>query len=119
MMLMEQVARTGSSVLLSTHALGDVAAVCDYIVVMRAGRVVLADETEFIEATHLILECEDQHAVAPSGVEVIETQRLEHSVAYLVRAEFPVVSEAWRTATPTLDEIVMGYLRASRARAAV
>jgi len=67
----------------------------------------------------VILECEDQHAVAPSGVEVIETQRLQHSVAYLVRAEFPVVNEAWRTAIPTLDEIVMGYLRASRAKAAV
>jgi ABC-2 type transport system ATP-binding protein len=119
MMLMEQVARTGSSVVLSTHALGDVAAVCDFIVVMRAGRVVLADETEFIEATHMILECEDQDAEAPPDVEVIESQRLQHSVAHLVRAKFPVVDGGWRTSAPSLDEIVLGYLRASRAKASV
>jgi ABC-2 type transport system ATP-binding protein len=118
MMLMERVATSGSSIVLSTHALGDVAAVCDFIVVMRAGRVVLADETEFIEATHVILECGDQDAQAPSGVDVIETQRSRHSVAHLVRAQFPVVDSQWTTSTPTLEEIVLGYLRASRAKAA-
>jgi len=44
--LMRQVADCDSSVLLSTHSLGDVVAICDYVVVLAHSRVVLSNDTD-------------------------------------------------------------------------
>jgi ABC-type sulfate/molybdate transport systems ATPase subunit len=54
-LLMRQVADSESSVVLSTHALSDVAAICDYVIVLAHARVVLSDDTEYIVETHRIL----------------------------------------------------------------
>jgi ABC-2 type transport system ATP-binding protein len=111
-LLMRQVADSGSSVVLSTHALSDVAAICDYVVVLAHARVVLSDDTEYIVETHRILSIVDDGDLAlPPGITVINEQRSARGRSLLVRVELPFNDDRWRVDRPTLEEIVMAYLR--------
>jgi ABC-2 type transport system ATP-binding protein len=111
-LLMRQVADSGSSVVLSTHALSDVAAICDYVVVLAHARVVLSNDTEYIVETHRILSIvDDSDLVPPPGVTIINEQRSARGRSLLVRVELPFNDDRWRVDRPTLEEIVMAYLR--------
>ena len=110
--LMRQVADRDSSVLLSTHSLGDVAAICDYIVVLAHSRVVLSNDTEYVLESHRILSAvHDGDLLPPPGVTVINSQSSMRGQSLLVRVELPIDETQWRVERPTLDEIVLAYLR--------
>ena len=110
-MLMQRVADSATTVLLSTHALGDVVAICDYLVVVAHGRVVLADELDFVLHAHRVARVPREHAAWPEGVTVIEERRAERETVALVRLELPVDDEGFGVEPPTLDEIVLAYMR--------
>jgi ABC-2 type transport system ATP-binding protein len=110
--LMRQVADCESSVLLSTHALGDVAAVCDYVIVLAHSRVVLSNDTEYVLESHRILSAvHDGELLPPPGVTVINSQSSARGQSLLVRIELPIDESRWRVDRPTLEEIVLAYLR--------
>jgi ABC-2 type transport system ATP-binding protein len=110
--LMRQVASRGSSVLLSTHSLGDVAAICDYVVVLAHSRVVLSNDTEFVLESHRILSAAHNGELSPPpGVTVINSQTSARGQTLLVRVELPIDESQWDVERPTLDEIVLAYLR--------
>jgi ABC-2 type transport system ATP-binding protein len=110
--LMRQVADCDSSVLLSTHALGDVAAVCDYVIVLAHSRVVLSNDTEYVLESHRILSAvHDGELLPPPGVTVINSQSSARGESLLVRIELPIDESQWRVDRPTLEEIVLAYLR--------
>lgn len=110
--LMRQVADRDSSVVLSTHALGDVAAICDYVIVLAHSRVVLSNDTEYILESHRILSAvHDGDLVPPPGVAVIHSQSSARGQSLLVRIELPLDESQWRVERPTLEEIVLAYLR--------
>jgi ABC-2 type transport system ATP-binding protein len=109
---MRQVADSEASVVLSTHALSDVAAVCDYVVVLAHNRVVLSDDTEYIVETHRILSIVDDRDLAlPADITVIHEQHNARGRSLLVRVELPFNDDRWRVDRPTLEEIVLAYLR--------
>jgi ABC-2 type transport system ATP-binding protein len=110
--LMRQVADCDSSVVLSTHALGDVAAVCDYVIVLAHSRVVLSNDTEYILESHRILSAVHEGELSPPpGVTVINGQSSTRGQSLLVRIELPIDDARWRVERPTLEEIVLAYLR--------
>ncbi|HUZ41964.1 MAG TPA: ABC transporter ATP-binding protein [Acidimicrobiales bacterium] len=111
-LLMRQVADSESSVLLSTHALRDVAAICDYVIILSHSRVVLSNDTEYLLASHRFLSAvHEGDLTPPSGVTVIGEQRSARGQSLLVRVELPINDARWRVDRPTLDEIVLAYLR--------
>ena len=111
-LLMREVAERGTNVVLSTHALGDVGSICDYLVIMSHSTIVLADDLEFVVESHRLLSTTSSNAqVLPEGVTVIDARTSSRDVTYLVRMTLPLVDETWRVTEPTLDEIIMAYLR--------
>ena len=111
-LLMQQVSESGSSVLLSTHALGDVSAICDYVVILSHSRVVLSDDIEYIVESHRFISAlHEEDLTPPPGVTVIDEQRSARGSSLLVRVELPITDTRWRVERPTLDEVVMAYLR--------
>ena len=118
-LLMQQVAESGTSVVLATHALGDVATICDYLVILSHARVVLSDDIEFILESHRILSAARGDQLAPpEGARIIDTRVSSREVSHLARVTLPVDDPRWRVAEPTLEEIVLGYLREGTARPA-
>jgi ABC-2 type transport system ATP-binding protein len=109
---MREVAERGTSVVLSTHALGDVGSICDYLVIMSHSKVVLHDDLEFVVESHRYLSASATNSPAlPEGVTIIDTRMGSREVTHLVRLTLPLVEETWQVIEPTLDEIIMAYLR--------
>jgi ABC-2 type transport system ATP-binding protein len=111
-LLMHDVADNRSSVILSTHSLADVSSVCDYIVVLSRSRVVLANDIEFVLETHRILSSDRTgNASLPPGAIALEERHSTRELSFLARIELPIVDSSWLVESPTLEEIVMAYLR--------
>jgi ABC-2 type transport system ATP-binding protein len=104
-----------SSVLMSTHAIGDVAAICDYVVILSQSRVVLSEDLEYVLESHRYLSRAVSDGVPiPHGAVVLEERITAREVTYLVRLAMPLERDGWRIERPTLDEIVVAYLRQGR-----
>jgi len=111
--LLQSVADSNTTVLLSSHALSDLASVCDYVIILSASRVHLADDLDYVLASHRLLVASGVHhsAETPAGVVVISARHSERQTDLLVRVEQPVNDPEWRVIEPTLEEIVLAYLR--------
>ncbi|KAA2259577.1 ABC transporter ATP-binding protein [Solihabitans fulvus] len=112
--LMVEVAETGLGVLMSTHVLADVDGVCDYLLLLDRGRVLLAGETDDILAEHRIVVASHRAERTDFGPHrVVRTQVSERQVTALVRRDGELVGDGWVVSEPTLDEVVVGHLLAS------
>jgi ABC-2 type transport system ATP-binding protein len=110
--LLRAVVDNNTTVLLSSHALSDLASVCDYVIILSASRVHVADDLDYVLASHRLLVASSEHAPqTPAGVTVISTTRSERQTSILVRVGEPLTDPAWRVVEPTLEEIVIAYLR--------
>jgi ABC-2 type transport system ATP-binding protein len=116
--LLESVEENGTTVLLSSHAVADLATVCDYVIFLSASRVQFAGELDHVLAVHRLL-------VGPVGTEstsldeatIISSITAGRQSTLLVRCEQPLLDPAWEVLEPTLEEIVLAYLRADASAA--
>ncbi|MFD4671207.1 ABC transporter ATP-binding protein [Lentzea sp. NPDC058450] len=109
--LMTEVAERGTTVLLSSHLLTDLGDVCDHLLLLDEGRVQVCGEIDEILHEHHVV-------VGPAGQEleadgVVDASHTSRQTTALVRGNVP---KGWETTHPDLEALVMGYLRASRAR---
>jgi ABC-2 type transport system ATP-binding protein len=110
--VMTDVAERGTTVLLSSHLLTDLGDVCDHLLLLDEGRVQVAGEIEDVLNEHRVL-------VGPAGLDlpaagVVDSSQTPRQITALVRGGD--VPDGWQAAHPDLEGLVMGYLRASRAR---
>ena len=116
-LLMQQVAQNGSSVVLSTHAIGDIVSVCEYLIILSRARVVLSDDLDYVLSSHRILTAATLAKPSqPPGVTAIESRVSSRETSYLVRMDAPFSDAGWRITEPTLEEIVLAYLREGAGR---
>ncbi|TWP52678.1 ABC transporter ATP-binding protein [Lentzea tibetensis] len=96
-MLMAEVADTGTTVVLSSHALSELGNVCDHLLLLGSGRVRLAGDVDELLRSHRVLVHE------PAGAHHVVEAR---GSIRLVRTEDPAAGTA-----PNLEELVLAYLR--------
>jgi len=113
--LMEVVAVQGVSVVLSSHLTADLERVCDYLVVLVAGRVALTGEVDGLLATHhrLIGPRRDSREL-PASQTIIEESHVDRQTTLIVRSDDPVLDPAWVVSPLTLDDLVLAYMRQAR-----
>jgi ABC-2 type transport system ATP-binding protein len=103
-----------ASVLMSTHAIDDVAAICDYVIILSDSRIVLSEDLDYVLESHRYLSRGlDDGVSVPRGAVVLDERRSTREVTYLVRLAMPLERDGWRIERPTLNEIVIAYLRDS------
>jgi ABC-2 type transport system ATP-binding protein len=113
--LMEVVAAQGVSVVMSSHLVADLERVCDYVVVLVAGRLALSGDVEALLASHHRLSGPRRDPKdLPSDWQVIEASHLDRQSTLLVRTDEPILDPAWTVATVTLDDLVLAYMRQAR-----
>lgn len=94
----------GTTALLASHIVGDLAGVCDRLIVLAPGRVVLDDDIAHARRHHAVV----ARADAGDG-DVIGSFGDQRGVMHaLVRSDEPVSVPA------SLDDVVLGYLAAAR-----
>jgi ABC-2 type transport system ATP-binding protein len=112
--LLQSVADDGTTVLLSSHAVADLATICDYVIILSASRVQFAGELDHALGVHRVLVGPAGSVSATlDGSTVISSVTAGRQSTMLVRAEQPIFDPYWEVFEPTLDEIVLAYLRAN------
>lgn len=115
-LLLQAVADDGMTVVVSSHVLSDLAAVCDYLVILSSARVQLSGDVERIVAEHrLLVGSTEDRQDPPPGSTVVTSSTTGRQLSTLVRTESPVTDWVGEVVEPTLEEIVLGYLRRGRA----
>jgi ABC-2 type transport system ATP-binding protein len=106
-----------ASVLMSTHSISDVAAICDYVIILSQSRIVLSEDLDYVLESHRLLSRGIGDGVSvPRGATVLEERQTTREVTYLVRLAMPLERDGWRIDRPSLDEIAIAYLRGGRSR---
>ncbi|MEU8347503.1 ABC transporter ATP-binding protein [Spirillospora sp. NPDC048832] len=103
--LMEFVAELGASAVLSSHLLGDIEQVCDYLIVLCDARVQVAGDVRDLLARHHRLAGDGDRL--PAGVEMV---RAEPGGGAIVRTARPLSEVPLRAGPVTLEELVLAYM---------
>lgn len=107
---------TGATVLYSSHAVAELERACDYLIVLRAGRVRIAGDIDELRARHRVIRGPDGWPDG-AGWPVISRRSLAGQTTALVRCDVsPVAGPGLEEAAPTFDELVLGYLDGDAAR---
>jgi ABC-2 type transport system ATP-binding protein len=109
--LMEAVAECGMTVLLSSHIIGDLERVCDYLIILSAAHVQLVGDIQEIVRMHkrLVGPRRDEAAIA-SVHHVIEPSHTERQTTLLVRVNGHLFDPSWDVQEVSLEDIVLAYL---------
>jgi ABC-2 type transport system ATP-binding protein len=109
--VMEAVAETGMTVVLSSHIVADLERVCDHLVILSSAQVQLTGPIEEILASHRLLTGPRTDPAAVGRVhEVIRASHTERQTTLLVRANGHVYDASWQQHEVDLEEIVLAYL---------
>jgi ABC-2 type transport system ATP-binding protein len=104
---------TGTTVMLSSHLISDLAHVCDFLIVIVAGRLRLVGDIDDLLAQHRwIVASVDDVARLPAGVEVVIAYEQERNSRLLVRTADPLLNPALITKPVDLEDLVLAYLEA-------
>jgi ABC-2 type transport system ATP-binding protein len=109
--LMEFVAEHQVSVVLSSHLLGDLERVCDYMILLMASRVQLAGDVDELLGSHRrLIGPRRDPATLPADQHLIEASHTDRQSTLLVRTDSPVVDPAWTVEEVSMEDLVLGYM---------
>ncbi|HEU4426820.1 MAG TPA: ABC transporter ATP-binding protein [Pilimelia sp.] len=109
--LMGAVAEEGTTVLLSSHLLGDLERVCDYLIVLQASRVQVLGAVDDLLAEHkLLIGPRTERANAAGVGAVVRESHTDRQSTLLVRASGPIADPVWTVHDVSLEDLVLAYL---------
>jgi ABC-2 type transport system ATP-binding protein len=109
--VMEAVAETGMSVLLSSHIVADLERVCDHLIILSTARVQIAGPIDQLVASHRLLVGPRTDATVVARMhDVIRESHTDRQTTLLVRANGHVYDSSWQQLELDLEEIVLAYL---------
>jgi ABC-2 type transport system ATP-binding protein len=109
--LMGETAEHGLTVLLSSHIIGDLERVCDYLIILSDAQVQLSGDIDDIIRTHKRLIGPRTLSAAVARIhDVIEERHGERQTTLLVRINGHLFDQSWEVHDVTLEEIVLAYM---------
>ena len=115
--LMEATAEQELSVVMSSHLIGDLERVCDYLIVLAGSRVQLAGPVEDLLAAHCLLSGPRRDpATLPSGLTVISASHTDVQTTLLVRTSGSVLDPVWTVSEVGLEDLVLAYMSQAAGR---
>jgi ABC-2 type transport system ATP-binding protein len=108
--MFEFCADSGTAVLFSSHVVAELERICDFLILLRKGRVRLAGDIDELRQGHRVLS--GPNGWMPAGDwPVISHRSVAGRTTALTRAESPLSpGPGMEQALPTFDELVLGYL---------
>ena len=109
--LLDSAAATGITVVLSSHLVGELARVCDHLVVIRDGQVRLSGELDELLSEHrLVAGTPEDMSRLPGGAETLTEVRHDRHTLRLVRVGERLLNPALTVSPVDLEELVLAYL---------
>ena len=113
--LMDAQLEKGTTLLLSSHIIGDLERVCDYLIILAASHVQLAGDIQEITQTHWrLIGTRQEVETAAGGQTIIEASHTARQTTLLVRTQGPLegpgAGASWAVEEASLEDIVLAYL---------
>jgi ABC-2 type transport system ATP-binding protein len=113
--LIDAVAETPTTVVLSSHLISDLERVCDHLLILHAGRVQVFADTDQLLATHkMLIGPGGPRRTRIDGVEqVVHATDAQRQSTLLVRINGQILDPAWDQHDVTVEDVVLAYLAAN------
>ena len=109
--LMAEAAEHGTSIVLSSHVLPELEQTCDWILVLRDGRVELSEDADTLREKHTLLTGHiDQADHLTAKHTAVHHRATGRQMTALVRLRGPLHGD-WHVGRPSLEDILIGYLQ--------
>ncbi|MFD3575114.1 ABC transporter ATP-binding protein [Streptomyces sp. NPDC058644] len=113
--LMAEAAEHGTTVVMSSHIVAELADACDHLLLVSGGRVRLGGGIDDLVGAHaLVTGRRPAEDLAPHTV--VESRATGRGLTALIRPEGPV-DEGWEIEEPSLEELLLAHLRSPEAPA--
>jgi len=113
--LMDVAASTGLTVVMSSHLIGELARVCDHLLVIADGQLRLAGDLDELLAEHRwVAGSPEDTAHLPRAVRIIVESHHDRHSRMLVRTTEPLLDPALTTSAVDLEDLVLAHLAAPR-----
>ena len=113
--LTEATADDELSVVLSSHLIGDLERVCDYLIVLVGLRVQVSGTVdELLASHHLLTGPRWDPGSLPASVQVISASHTDRQSTLLVRTSGPILDPAWTVSEVNLEDLALAYLKQAR-----
>ncbi|MGW5658688.1 ABC transporter ATP-binding protein [Streptomyces sp. NPDC003758] len=110
--LMAETVERGMSIVLSSHVLPELEETCDWVLVLRDGRVELSEDVEVLRGSHAVLVGPAGQADTLAGQHTVVRSRTGgRQLTALIRQRGPLRGD-WHVERPGLEDILLGYLQA-------
>ncbi|MEU9347894.1 ABC transporter ATP-binding protein [Streptomyces sp. NPDC048278] len=110
--LMAEAAERGTNIVLSSHVLPELEETCDWVLLLRDGRVALSEDAETLRASHAVLTGPATQADALAAPHtVVHSRTGGRQLTALIRQRGPLRGE-WHVERPGLEDVLIGYLQA-------
>lgn len=104
-------AASGTTVMLSTHLISDLANVCDFLIVIVGGRLRLAGDLDDLLSQHRwIVASTDDADRLPADIDVVTAYQHERNTRLLVRTTGPLLNPNLVTKPVELEDLILAYL---------
>jgi ABC-2 type transport system ATP-binding protein len=99
------------SIIMSSHLIGDLEHVCDYLVVLVGSRVLLDGPVdELLACHHLVTGRRRDTTSLPKGVQVITQSHTERQSTFVVRSTAPIIDATLAADPVDLEQLVLAYM---------
>lgn len=113
--LMAEAAEHGTTVVMSSHIVGELADACDHLLLVSGGRARLGGGIDDLVSAHaLVTGRRPVEDLAPHTV--VESRATGRGLTAMIRPEGPV-GEGWDVEEPSLEELLLAHLRSPDAPA--
>jgi len=116
--LMEEAARTGVTVVLSSHNVADLDRACDRLVLLSHSHVRLDDSVDDLLRRHRLATGPTEREAALNGADVVQVSRTGRQTTAVVRDLGPLADPGWDARPLTLEELVIAYMQSPTTTAA-
>ncbi|MEU7584147.1 ABC transporter ATP-binding protein [Streptomyces sp. NPDC041068] len=107
--LMAEAAEHGTTVVMSSHIVSELADACDHLLLVSEGGIRLGGGIDDLVAAHALVTA--RRPLADLAVHtVVESRATGRGLTALIRTEVPV-GEGWEVQEPSLEELLLAHLR--------
>jgi ABC-2 type transport system ATP-binding protein len=109
--LASYVAEHPVTVILSSHLLADLERICDYLVLLTAAQVQLAEDVDGLLATHRRLTGPRRDGSAlPAGHRIVAESHTDRQSTLVVRVDGSIHDPSWQIEELSLEDVVLAYM---------
>ncbi|MDD5950179.1 MAG: ABC transporter ATP-binding protein [Lachnospiraceae bacterium] len=108
---MEYIQAENHTILLSSHITSDLERIADSITFIHGGRLLLTDYKDDILYRHGIIRCEPGDVAKFPEEDIVSVRRTDYTVSVMVKNKNDSIYQNYTLDTPSLDEILLYYVR--------